>query len=134
MIKLEANIELPEEAQMALDAGAEGIGLFRSEFLFMGRTDLPTEDEQFLAYSSVVKTMAGRPVTIRTLDIGADKNLDGEATVATNPALGERAVRYCLARPELFAAQLRAILRASAHGPVRILLPMIAHLDRKSVV
>lgn len=123
-----ANIEWPDEASSALAAGAEGIGLFRSEFLFMNRSDLPDEEEQYQAYASVVSTMAGRPVTIRTLDIGADKTLDGEATVATNPALGERAVRYCLARPELFATQLRAILRASAHGTVRILLPMIAHL------
>nr|MBF0686049.1 phosphoenolpyruvate--protein phosphotransferase [Pseudomonas sp.] len=127
-VGLHANIEWPEEAVVALAAGAEGIGLFRSEFLFMNRVDLPTEQEQYQAYASVVRTMAGRPVTIRTLDIGADKTLDGEATVAINPALGERAVRYCLTRPELFATQLRAILRASAHGPVRILLPMIAHL------
>lgn len=127
-IGLHANIEWPEEAATALAAGAEGIGLFRSEFLFMNRPDLPSEEEQYDAYSAVVKTMAGRPVTIRTLDVGADKALDGEATVATNPALGERAVRYCLARPEMFATQLRAILRASAHGPVRVLLPMIAHM------
>jgi len=127
-IELLANIELPDEAESALSNGAQGIGLFRSEFLFMGRSDLPSEEEQFLAYSSVVKTMAGRPVTIRTLDIGADKQIDGEATVATNPALGQRAIRYCLARPELFATQLRAILRASAFGPVRILLPMVAHM------
>lgn len=127
-IGLQANIEWPEEAATALAAGAEGIGLFRSEFLFMNRPDLPREEEQYEAYSAVVKTMAGRPVTIRTLDVGADKALDGEATVATNPALGERAVRYCLARPEMFATQLRAILRASAHGPVRVLLPMIAHM------
>ncbi|MDH2238171.1 phosphoenolpyruvate--protein phosphotransferase [Pigmentiphaga sp. GD03639] len=128
VVSMLANIELPEEAQAALDAGAEGIGLFRSEFLFMGRDGLPGEDEQYEAYASVVRTMAGRPVTIRTLDIGADKTLDGEATVATNPALGLRAIRYCLAHPELFATQLRAILRASAHGPVRILIPMVAHL------
>src|SRR5690606_1968897 len=127
-IGLQANIEWPDEAAHALATGAEGIGLFRSEFLFMNRADLPGEEEQYQAYAAVVRTMAGRPVTIRTLDIGADKTLDGEATVATNPALGERAVRYCLTRPELFATQLRAILRASAHGPVRILLPMIAHL------
>lgn len=127
-VGMQANIEWPDEAATALAAGAEGIGLFRSEFLFMNRADLPGEQEQYEAYASVVSTMAGRPVTIRTLDIGADKTLDGEATVATNPALGERAVRYCLARPELFATQLRAILRASAHGTVRILLPMIAHL------
>ncbi|WP_165404405.1 phosphoenolpyruvate--protein phosphotransferase [Pigmentiphaga kullae] len=128
VVSMLANIELPDEAQAAVDAGAEGIGLFRSEFLFMGRDDLPGEDEQYEAYASVVRTMAGRPVTIRTLDIGADKTLDGEATVATNPALGLRAIRYCLAHPELFATQLRAILRASAHGPVRILIPMVAHL------
>ena len=127
-IELLANIELPDEAPLALANGAEGIGLFRSEFLFMGRSELPSEEEQFLAYASVVKTMAGRPVTIRTLDLGADKQIDGEATVAINPALGQRAIRYCLARPELFATQLRAILRASVFGPVRILLPMIAHL------
>ncbi|CAM3628465.1 phosphoenolpyruvate--protein phosphotransferase [Bordetella flabilis] len=127
-IVMHANIELPDEAELALAAGAQGIGLFRSEFLFMGRPDLPGEEEQYLAYSAVVKVMAGRPVTIRTLDIGADKTLDGEATVATNPALGQRAIRYCLARPEMFGTQLRAILRASAHGPVRVLIPMIAHM------
>ncbi|VCU68166.1 Phosphoenolpyruvate-protein phosphotransferase [Pigmentiphaga humi] len=128
MVSMLANIELPEEAEAAMQAGAEGIGLFRSEFLFMGRNDLPGEDEQYEAYASVVRTMAGRPVTIRTLDIGADKELDGEATVATNPALGLRGIRYCLAHPELFATQLRAILRASAHGPVKVLIPMVAHL------
>lgn len=127
-IKLEANIELPEEAVAAMLAGADGIGLFRSEFLFMGRRDLPTEDEQYEAYSSVVKTMAGRPVTIRTLDLGADKTLDGDVTVATNPALGLRAIRYCLANPEIFATQLKALLRASLHGHVRILIPMISHM------
>lgn len=127
-IKLEANIELPEEAQMALDAGADGIGLFRSEFLFMGRAQLPSEEEQYRAYASVVTTMAGRPVTIRTLDIGSDKTLDGDITVATNPALGLRAIRYCLAKPELFATQLRALLRAAVHGHVRILIPMISHM------
>lgn len=127
-IKLEANIELPEEAQAAMLAGADGIGLFRSEFLFMGRHDLPTEEEQYQAYALVVKTMAGRPVTIRTLDLGADKNLDGDVTVASNPALGLRAIRYCLAHPEIFATQLRALLRASQHGHVRILIPMISHM------
>lgn len=127
-ISLEANIELPDEVDLALAHGATGIGLFRSEFLFIGRSSLPTEEEQYLAYSSVVKAMQHRPVTIRTLDIGADKALDGEATVATNPALGLRAIRYCLAHPDLFATQLRAILRASAHGVVRILIPMVAHM------
>ncbi len=127
-ISLEANIELPDEAELALANGANGIGLFRSEFLFIGRSELPTEEEQYQAYLSVVMTMQQRPVTIRTLDIGADKALDGEATVATNPALGLRAIRYCLAHPDLFATQLRAILRASAHGNVRILIPMVAHM------
>jgi phosphotransferase system enzyme I (PtsI) len=127
-IKLEANIELPEEAAAAVAAGADGIGLFRSEFLFMGRPVLPSEDEQYEAYSSVVKAMAGKPVTIRTLDLGADKALDGDVTVATNPALGLRAIRYCLARPDIFATQLRALLRASVHGQVRILIPMISHM------
>jgi phosphotransferase system enzyme I (PtsI) len=127
-ISLEANIELPDEVDLALANGASGIGLFRSEFLFIGRPELPSEEEQYLAYSSVVKAMQNRPVTIRTLDVGADKALDGEATVATNPALGLRAIRYCLAHPELFATQLRAILRASVHGCVRILIPMVAHM------
>ncbi|CAM3623447.1 Phosphoenolpyruvate-protein phosphotransferase OS=Castellaniella defragrans (strain DSM / CCUG 39792 / 65Phen) OX=1437824 GN=BN940_08946 PE=3 SV=1 [Castellaniella denitrificans] len=127
-IRMEANIELPEEAADALAAGAEGIGLFRSEFLFMGRPDLPGEEEQYEAYASVVRTMAGRPVTIRTLDIGADKTLDGEATVATNPALGLRAIRYCLANPEMFNTQLRALLRAAVHGPIRVLFPMVSHM------
>jgi len=129
-ITLNANIELPDEAVLAREVGADGIGLFRSEFLFMGRApeSLPSEDEQYQAYAAVVQTMAGRPVTIRTLDIGADKTLDGEATVAANPALGQRAIRYCLANPDLFATQLRAILRAASHGPVKILLPMVAHL------
>jgi len=127
-IVLNANIELPDEAHTALAAGAHGIGLFRSEFLFMGRQTLPDEEEQYEAYASVVRVMAGRPVTIRTLDLGADKTLDDEATVATNPALGQRAIRYCLARPDMFATQLRAILRASAHGHVRLLLPMVTHM------
>lgn len=133
-IKLEANIELPEEAEAALLAGAHGIGLFRSEFLFMGRSQLPGEDEQYEAYSHVVRTMAGRPVTIRTLDIGADKTLDGEVTVAANPALGLRAIRYCLAHPELFATQLRALLRAAHHGRVRVLIPMISHMHEVHAV
>ena len=127
-IRLMANIELPDEVPLALSQGAQGIGLFRSEFLFMGRQDLPSEEEQFGAYQSVAQQMGGRTVTIRTLDLGSDKTLDGEATVSTNPALGLRAIRYCLARPELFTTQLRAILRASAYGSVRILIPMITSL------
>jgi phosphotransferase system enzyme I (PtsI) len=128
-VALYANIELPDEVELALDQGARGVGLFRSEFLFMGRDDLPSEQEQFEAYRDVVQRMEGLPVTIRTLDIGADKALDGEATVATNPALGLRAIRYCLARPELFRDQLRAIYRASAYGSVRLLIPMITSLS-----
>lgn len=133
-IKLQANIELPEEAHEALQAGADGIGLFRSEFLFMGRTTLPSENEQYEAYASVVKAMQGRPVTIRTLDIGSDKTLDDDITVATNPALGLRAIRYCLANPETFATQLRALLRASQHGHIRVLIPMISHMHEVRAV
>lgn len=133
-IRLDANIELPHEANEAFEVGADGIGLFRSEFLFLGRSDLPSEQEQFEAYSSVVQAMQGRPVTIRTLDIGADKTLDGDQTVATNPALGLRAIRYCLAHPELFQTQLRALLRASRFGLVRILIPMISTLEELRAV
>lgn len=130
-IQLLANIELPEDCASAMDAGANGVGLFRSEFLFMGRTGyhnrLPTEDEQFEAYRKAVLAMKGRPVTIRTLDIGADKPLDIAEQTALNPALGLRAIRYCLAEPQMFLVQLRAILRASAFGPIHLLVPMLAH-------
>lgn len=134
VVKLHANIELPEEADAAMQAGADGIGLFRSEFLFIGRSTLPTEEEQYQAYVSVVRAMQGKPVTIRTLDIGADKTLDGDVAVATNPALGLRAIRYCLANPEIFATQLRALLRAAAFGPIRILVPMISHMHEVRAV
>lgn len=127
-IRLEANIEVPDESEAALAVGAEGIGLFRSEFLFMGRSQPPSEDEQYEAYAQVVKAMDGRPVTIRTLDLGADKTLVDDASVAVNPALGLRAIRYCLAHPELFATQLRALLRAATHGHLRILIPLISHM------
>jgi phosphotransferase system enzyme I (PtsI) len=127
-ITLMANIELPDDCAAALEAGAAGVGLFRSEFLFMGRGQkMPSEDEQFEAYKKTVTSMKGRPVTIRTLDIGADKPLDQSDHTALNPALGLRAIRYCLAEPQLFLTQLRAILRASAFGKVRILIPMLAH-------
>jgi phosphotransferase system enzyme I (PtsI) len=130
-ITLMANIELPEDCAAALDAGATGVGLFRSEFLFMGRTGfasrLPSEEEQFESYRKAVIAMKGRPVTIRTLDIGADKPLDKGEETALNPALGLRAIRYCLAEPQMFLAQLRAILRASAFGPIKLLVPMLAH-------
>ena len=127
-ITLLANIELPDDCPPALEAGAVGVGLFRSEFLFMGREgDMPSEDEQFEQYKKAVLAMKGRVVTIRTLDIGADKPLDQTEHTALNPALGLRAIRYCLSEPQVFLCQLRAILRASAHGKVRILIPMLAH-------
>ena len=130
-ITLLANIELPDDCPHALESGAEGVGLFRSEFLFMGRAGhphrIPSEDEQFEQYRKAVLAMKGRPVTIRTLDIGADKPLDQTEHTALNPALGLRAIRYCLAEPALFLTQLRAILRASAYGKVRMLIPMLAH-------
>ncbi|KIF83032.1 phosphoenolpyruvate--protein phosphotransferase [Noviherbaspirillum autotrophicum] len=130
-ITLLANIELPEDCTAAMEAGAMGVGLFRSEYLFMGRAGfvnkLPSEDEQFESYRQAVAAMKGRPVTIRTLDIGADKPLDMAEQTSLNPALGLRAIRFCLAEPQMFLAQLRAILRASAYGPVKLLIPMLAH-------
>jgi len=128
-IELQANIELPNDLAQALDNGATGIGLFRSEFLFLNREGLPSEDEQFESYRTVALGMAGKPVTIRTFDLGADKHkegLDGLVRVAPNPALGLRAVRFCLAEPRLFLTQLRAILRASHYGKIKILVPMLA--------
>jgi phosphotransferase system enzyme I (PtsI) len=130
-IALLANIELPEDCTAAMESGAMGVGLFRSEYLFMGRTGalhkLPSEDEQFESYRKAVLAMKGRTVTIRTLDIGADKPLDANEQTSLNPALGLRAIRFCLAEPQMFLAQLRAILRASAYGPVKLLIPMMAH-------
>ena len=135
-VELLANIEQPGDAAAALAAGAAGIGLFRSEFLFMNRDgELPGEDEQFEAYRIAVEAMQGRPVTIRTVDIGADKALDRMSANelrhehALNPALGLRAIRWSLSEPAMFRQQLRAILRAAAHGQVRILIPMVAHLS-----
>jgi phosphoenolpyruvate-protein phosphotransferase (PTS system enzyme I) len=127
-VELFANIELPDDLERALESGATGVGLFRSEFLFLNRDGLPTEDEQFEAYRRVAAGMEGKPVTIRTFDLGADKHkegLDGLARVAPNPALGLRAVRFCLAEPRLFLTQLRAILRASHYGNIKILIPML---------
>ena len=130
-IKLLANIELPADSAAALEAGANGVGLFRSEFLFLGRAGhlekFPSEDEQFESYRQAVVAMKGRPVTIRTLDVGADKPLDEDEQTALNPALGLRAIRYCLSEPQMFLTQLRAILRASAFGPIKLLVPMMAH-------
>jgi phosphotransferase system enzyme I (PtsI) len=135
-VELLANIELPADATAALENGAVGVGLFRTEFLFMNRNgELPGEDEQYEAYRRAVEAMKGLPVTIRTVDVGADKPLD-RLTVselkhehALNPALGLRAIRWSLSEPAMFRQQLRAILRASAHGKVRLLIPMIAHLS-----
>ena len=129
-IELLANIELPEDTPAALQAGAVGVGLFRSEFLFMGRQQqLPDEEEQYLAYRKAVEGMQGLPVTIRTIDVGADKPLDDSQRDAAhlNQALGLRAIRWSLAEPEMFRTQLRAILRAAAHGQVKMLVPMLAH-------
>jgi phosphotransferase system enzyme I (PtsI) len=134
-VDLLANIEMPEDTLGAVKAGAVGVGLFRSEFLFMGReaqrlTRLPDEEEQYQAYRRAVEGMQGMPVTIRTIDVGADKPLDGKSTrddSHLNPALGLRAIRWSLADPAMFLTQLRAILRAAAHGEIHLLIPMLAH-------
>jgi phosphotransferase system enzyme I (PtsI) len=129
-VELLANIELPEDTAAAVLAGSVGVGLFRSEFLFMGRSGrLPDEQEQYLAYVRAVEGMQGLPVTIRTVDIGADKPLDRthRHDDHLNPALGLRAIRWSLADPPMFLTQLRAILRAAAHGQVNLLIPMLAH-------
>jgi phosphotransferase system enzyme I (PtsI) len=129
-VQLLANIEMPEDAPGAVKAGALGVGLFRSEFLFMGRQgQLPDEEEQYQAYKLAIEGMQGLPVTIRTVDVGADKPLDHSVRDAAhlNPALGLRAIRWSLADPAMFQTQLRAILRAAAHGKVNMLVPMLAH-------
>ena len=131
-VELHANIELPQDIEQVKDNGATGIGLFRSEFLFLNRDNLPGEDEQFEAYCAVVKKMRGLPVTIRTFDLGADKNLDSDKRVAANPALGLRAIRLSLAEPKMFHTQLRSILRASFYGKVRILVPMLSSVSEIS--
>lgn len=130
-VELLANIEMPDDARTALKVGAVGVGLFRSEFLFMGRHGvLPDEEEQYQAYRAAAEGMQGLPVTIRTVDVGADKPLDElrHDDAHLNPALGLRAIRWSLAEPAMFLTQLRAILRAAAHGPVNLLIPMLAHL------
>ncbi|MDO8420510.1 MAG: phosphoenolpyruvate--protein phosphotransferase [Rubrivivax sp.] len=140
-VELLANIELPGDAAGALEAGAVGVGLFRSEFLFMNRGGIvPGEDEQFEAYRAAVIALQGLPVTIRTVDIGADKPLERGSPQehrydhGLNPALGLRAIRWSLAEPGMFRQQLRAILRASAYGKVRILIPMVAHLGEVRMI
>jgi len=127
-VMLLANIEGPKDIGQIRAVNADGVGLYRTEFLFIGRDTLPDEDEQYEAYRDVLTAMAGKPVTIRTFDVGADKALNTtEARFEPNPALGLRAVRYSLAEPQMFLTQLRALLRASVHGQLKIMVPMLAH-------
>ena len=126
-VELQANIELPQDIEQVKENGAMGIGLFRSEFLYLNRPDLPSEEEQVEAYRKVAQKMRGLPVTIRTLDLGADKSMNGTER-GPNPALGLRAIRLCLAEPHMFHTQLRAILRASNYGNIRILIPMLSNV------
>jgi phosphotransferase system enzyme I (PtsI) len=126
VIDLHANIEKPGDIAEVKENGATGIGLFRSEFLFLNRDKLPDEEEQFEAYRAAAAGMEGQPVTIRTFDLGGDKQLNGTKRVANNPALGLRAIRFCLAEPQLFATQMRALLRATHYGNVKILIPMLS--------
>jgi phosphotransferase system enzyme I (PtsI) len=128
-ITLRANVDLPEEAELAAGSGAEGVGLMRTEFLVVGRANMPSEDEQYRAYKRVVEAFGGRPVVIRTFDIGGDKLPVGGFPSEPNPFLGWRAIRMCLDQPELFGVQLRALLRAAAHGDVRIMLPLVVTVD-----
>jgi len=129
VVELQANIEMPQDVAEVRKNGATGIGLFRSEFLFLNRDDLPDEEEQFEAYRAAAEGMKGLPVTIRTFDLGADKQLTNAKRVASNPALGLRAIRLSLAEPQLFRTQLRALLRASHYGNVKILVPMLSSVS-----
>ena len=135
-INLHANAESREDVAEAFRLGASGVGLYRTEFLFLQRRELPTEDEQFAAYRDLVLGMNGRPVTLRTLDLGADKADSSGVTLARepNPAMGLRGVRLSLARPALFRTQMRAMLRASGYGPVRILVPMVTRREEMLAV
>jgi phosphotransferase system enzyme I (PtsI) len=129
-VSLKANVELPAEAILALDHGAEGIGLYRTEFIYIDRRTMPTEDEQYELYRAVVEAVAPRPVTLRTFDIGGDKFASSfQLPAEMNPALGLRAVRLALSRPDVFLTHLRAMLRASAHGDLRIMVPMVASVQ-----
>jgi phosphotransferase system enzyme I (PtsI) len=125
-INLHANIEFPEEVPSVLAHGGEGVGLYRTEFLYLNRDELPSEAEHYKAYTTILSAMAPRPVTIRTLDLGGDKLPFGQRSHEANPALGLRAIRFTLKHPQLFRTQIRAMLRASSHGELRIMLPMIA--------
>jgi phosphotransferase system enzyme I (PtsI) len=128
-VVLRANVDIPEEAEAAARSGAEGVGLMRTEFLVVGRASMPDEDEQYRAYRRVVEAFAGKPVVIRTFDIGGDKLPVGGFPTEANPFLGWRAIRMCLDQPEMFRVQLRALLRAAVHGDLRIMLPLIITLD-----
>jgi phosphotransferase system enzyme I (PtsI) len=128
-VTLRANVDLPEEAEFAAHSGAEGVGLMRTEFLVVGRATMPDEEEQYQAYRHVVEAFEGRPVVIRTFDVGGDKLPVGGYPTDPNPFLGWRAIRMCLDEPELFKTQLRALLRAAMHGDVRIMFPLIITLD-----
>jgi len=128
-VTLRANVDLPEEAEAAAHSGAEGVGLMRTEFLVVGRATMPDEEEQYRAYRHVVEAFGGRPVVIRTFDVGGDKLPVGGYPTDANPFLGWRAIRMCLDEPELFKTQLRALLRAAMHGDVRIMFPLIITLD-----
>ena len=131
-VRLQANVELPQDFEIVGQVGASGVGLYRTEFLYMNRESPPEEEEHYETYLSVLDTMAGLPLTIRTMDLGADKQVDGGRQVGpvqSNPALGLRAIRLCLKEPALFRPQLRAILRASAHGKVRLMIPMLSNMQ-----
>jgi phosphotransferase system enzyme I (PtsI) len=129
-IGLAANLEVPEELPGILENGAEGIGLYRTEFFYLSRQALPTEEAQFQAYRTIVEAMAPRPVVIRTLDVGGDKFASYLGTpIERNPFLGLRGIRFSLTRPDLFRTQLRAILRATAHGTVKVMFPMVVGLE-----
>ena len=130
IVELAANIEVPEDVPSVVAHGAAGIGLYRTEYFYMNRKDIPTEEEQFKAYAAVVRKLKPRPVIIRTLDLGGDKFLSQlDVPQQMNPFLGWRAIRFCLARPDIFKSQLRAILRASVHGKLRLMYPMISGLE-----
>lgn len=136
-IDLQANIELPRDFDTVLEVGAAGVGLYRTEFLYMNRDTPPDEEEHYETYTTVIKLLKGLPLTIRTLDLGADKQVDGgrpSGPVASNPALGLRAIRLCLKEPGLFRPQLRAIIRASVHGPVRLMIPMLSNINEMALV
>ena len=136
-VALHANIELPKDFETVVEVGASGVGLYRTEFLYMNRETPPDEEEHYATYKEVIDILKGLPLTIRTLDLGADKQVDGgrqSGPVTTNPALGLRAIRLCLKEPALFHPQLRAIIRASVHGPVRIMIPMLSNVHEMQQV